>query len=58
MYTFQSVVEEEQQNGEHQKNIPSEENENPDSSSNQEQGMDKSTKICKEVERHPIAVGV
>ena len=34
------------------------ENKNPSSRSNQEQGIDKDTRTQKEVEGHPISVGV
>ena len=47
MYKFQSVVEAEKQNGGSQQKQPLEENENLVSRSNQEQGMDKYTKIWK-----------
>ena len=56
VYTFQSVVEAEQQNGWPQKkNL--EENENPASRSNQEYGIDKAINRRKGVEIQPIAVG-
>ena len=58
MYIFQSVVETEQWNGGPYQKHPLEENENPVSMSNQEQGLEKSIKIWKLVESQTTSVGV
>ena len=56
--TFKSVLEAEQRNGKTQKNRLMVETENPISTPNKEQGVDQAIKIRKEVEVHPITVGV
>ena len=58
MSKFKIVVEAEQQKGGPQKKRSLVKNETPASRSNQEQGIDKSTKRHKGVEIQPIAVGV
>ena len=58
MSTFKSVVETEKLNGRTQQKQPLTENKNPDSRSNQEQGMYKFTKGRKGVESHTIAICV
>ena len=55
---FQSLVEAEQRNGRPYQKRTLAENKNPDSRSNQEQGMDKAIQRHKGVESHPVDVGV
>ena len=56
-YKFQNVVKAEQQNCGPQKKGPLSENENPDSISKKEHGMEQSTGIQKGVEGQTINVG-